>query len=201
MSGPSSSCSRTSSRASRASSPRSATRSSRRWCRSRAYATLGELFAWIIGWDLVLEYSVGAATVANGWSGYFQSVLGSFGIALPPSIGGPVINYDPNVGHFVATGSYVNILALLAVAGCTVVLVVGIRESARFNTAMVVVKVVAVLFVIAVGAFYIDTANWHPFAPYGYSGLSLFGKTISGQTDAGGRPVGMLAGAALAFFA
>src|SRR5499427_2029807 len=63
-----------------------------------AYTTLGELFAWIIGWDLVLEYAVGAATVANGWSGYFQSVLGSFGVSLPKAIAGPVVNYDQ--GHF-----------------------------------------------------------------------------------------------------
>src|SRR5215208_5954046 len=70
-----------------------------------AYATLGELFAWIIGWDLVLEYAVGSATVANGWSSYFQSVLGSFGLELPKALSGPVVAYDAKLGHLVGTGS------------------------------------------------------------------------------------------------
>ena len=166
-----------------------------------AYATLGELFAWIIGWDLVLEYAVGSATVANGWSSYFQSVLGTLGYALPKALNGPVIVYDPKIGHLVATGSIINLPALVVVAAVTVVLVVGIRESASFNATMVMIKVAAVLFVIGVGAFYVDAANWHPFAPYGYTGLSFFGKTLAGGVDAGGQPLGMLAGAALAFFA
>ena len=166
-----------------------------------AYATLGELFAWIIGWDLVLEYAVGAATVANGWSGYFQSALGSFGIHLPLAISGPVVNYDPELGRLVATGSLINLPALLIVAVVTIILIVGIRESAGLNAVMVGIKVVAVIFVIGVGAFYINPDNWKPFAPYGFSGLSLFGHTLVGHTDPGGRPLGMLAGAALAFFA
>jgi APA family basic amino acid/polyamine antiporter len=166
-----------------------------------AYATLGELFAWIIGWDLVLEYAVGSATVANGWSSYFQSVLGALHYELPKALNGPVIVYDPKIGHLVATGSIINLPALAVVAAVTVVLVVGIRESASFNAAMVMIKLAAVLFVIGVGAFYVDTANWHPFAPYGYTGLSFFGKTLAGRVDAGGQPLGMLAGAALAFFA
>jgi APA family basic amino acid/polyamine antiporter len=166
-----------------------------------AYATLGELFAWIIGWDLVLEYAVGSATVANGWSSYFQSVLGTLGYELPKALNGPVIVYDPKIGHLVATGSIINLPALVVVAAVTVVLVVGIKESASFNAAMVMIKVAAVLFVIGVGAFYVNAANWHPFAPYGYTGLSFFGKTLAGRVDAGGQPLGMLAGAALAFFA
>ena len=166
-----------------------------------AYATLGEVFAWIIGWDLVLEYAVGSATVANGWSGYFQSVLGSMGVHLPPALNGPVWNYDASLGRLVATGAIINLPAVVVVSLVTIVLVVGIRESAKFNIAMVAVKLAAVLFVIGVGMFYIDPVNWRPFAPYGYTGLSFFGKTISGQTDAGGRPLGMLAGSALAFFA
>src|SRR5213594_2233250 len=133
-----------------------------------AYATLGELFAWIIGWDLVLEYAVGSATVANGWSSYFQSVLGTLGYEVPKALNGPVIVYDPKIGHLVATGSIINLPALVVVAAVTVVLVVGIKESASFNATMVMIKVAAVLFVIGVGAFYMDTANWHPFAPYGY---------------------------------
>jgi APA family basic amino acid/polyamine antiporter len=166
-----------------------------------AYATLGELFAWIIGWDLVLEYAVSSAVVATGWSGYFQSVLQIFGLALPPALAGPVVQYDPALGHLVATGAVVNLPALLAVAGVTAVLVLGIRESAGLNTVLVGIKVAAAILVIAVGARYVARANWHPFAPYGWAGLSLFGHTLFGRTDAGGQPVGMLAGAALAFFA
>jgi APA family basic amino acid/polyamine antiporter len=166
-----------------------------------AYATLGELFAWIIGWDLVLEYAVSSATVADGWSGYFQSLLNVFGWKLPHAIAGPMVNYDPQLGKLVLTGSFVNLPAVLIVAAVTVVLMIGIRESAGINTLLVAVKVAAVVFVIAVGAFYINPANWHPFAPYGLTGLQAFGHTLLGQSDAGGKPVGMLAGAALAFFA
>jgi APA family basic amino acid/polyamine antiporter len=166
-----------------------------------AYATLGELFAWIIGWDLILEYAVGSATVANGWSGYFQSVLAKFGVQLPAAIAGPPIIYDTATGDFVRTAGVVNLPAILIVALVTAVLVKGIRESAGFNTTMVFLKVTAVLFVILVGAFYVNPANWTPFAPYGMSGLSFFGKPLMGQISAGGQPVGMLAGAAIIFFA
>jgi len=166
-----------------------------------AYATMGELFAWIIGWDLVLEYAVGSATVANGWSSYFRSVLNVFGIHLPQAISGPVINYDPELGRVVLTGSFVNLPAVVVVALVTTILVIGIRESASFNAAMVMVKVAAVLFVIGVGAFYVNSTNWSPFAPYGLTGVNFFGTMLMGRTDAGGQPVGMLAGAAIAFFA
>ncbi|HEV7516196.1 MAG TPA: amino acid permease [Thermoanaerobaculia bacterium] len=166
-----------------------------------AYATLGELFAWIIGWDLVLEYAVSAATVANGWSGYFQSVLDVFGWHVPHALAGPMVSYDPGLGRLVATGSVVNLPAVLIVVLVSAVLVVGIRESAGLNTVLVGIKVAAVLFVIGVGAFYVHRANWHPFAPYGLTGLQVFGHTLLGQSDAGGKPIGMLAGSALAFFA
>jgi APA family basic amino acid/polyamine antiporter len=83
----------------------------------------------------------------------------------------------------------------------TAVLVYGIRESARFNTAMVAIKLAVVFFVIGVGAFYVDPANWKPFAPFGFAGVSFFGHTLLGQTGAGGEPLGMLAGAAIIFFA
>jgi basic amino acid/polyamine antiporter, APA family len=166
-----------------------------------AYATLGELFAWIIGWDLILEYAVGSATVANGWSGYFQSVLAKFAVHLPETLSGPPIVYDTVAGHFVRTGGIVNLPAILVVALITAVLVKGIQESAGFNAAMVFLKVTVVVFVILVGAFYIDPGNWVPFAPYGMSGVSFFGYTLMGQVNAGGQPVGMLAGAAIIFFA
>jgi basic amino acid/polyamine antiporter, APA family len=166
-----------------------------------AYATLGELFAWMIGWDLILEYAVGSATVANGWSGYFQSVLAKFGIQLPAALAGPPIIYDTAAGHFVRTGGVINLPAILIVAVVTLILVKGIQESASFNATMVFLKVTVVLFVILVGAFYIKPENWTPFAPYGMSGVSFFGYTLMGQVNAGGQPVGMLAGAAIIFFA
>jgi basic amino acid/polyamine antiporter, APA family len=166
-----------------------------------AYATLGELFAWMIGWDLILEYAVGSATVANGWSGYFQSVLAKFGVHLPAALAGPPIIYDTAAGHFVRTGGVINLPAIVIVAIVTLILVKGIQESAGFNATMVFLKVTVVLFVILVGAFYIKPENWAPFAPYGMSGVSFFGYTLMGQVNAGGQPVGMLAGAAIIFFA
>lgn len=165
-----------------------------------AYATLGELFAWIIGWDLVLEYAVGSATVANGWSSFFQSLLPKLGIQLPEAISRPPIVYDATAGEFVRTNGVLNLPAVIIVLIVTAVLVKGIQESASFNAGMVAVKVAAVFFVIIVGAFYINPENWKPFSPYGWGGLNIFGRTVWGQT-VGGTPVGMLAGSAIIFFA
>ncbi|MGB5159093.1 amino acid permease [Desulfobacterium sp. N47] len=166
-----------------------------------AYATLGELFAWIIGWDLVLEYTVASASVAHGWSKYFQNFIGMFDIHLPKILSKAPFDFDPVRGNFIPTEGLFDLPALLIVAFLTVVLIIGIRESSRFNNIMVAIKLAVVLLVIVVGAFYIDTKNWHPYAPFGWTGLSLFGKTILGQTGADGAPVGMLAGAAIIFFA
>jgi len=164
-----------------------------------AYATLGELMAWIIGWDLVLEYAVSAATVTHGASAYFQDLIGIFGIHLPHAL--TSAPFDFKQGHWVGTGTVIDFPAVVVTGLATIILVRGIRESASFNAAMVILKVAIVLMVIAVGVFYVDRANWHPFAPYGLTGISFFGKTIAGQHDAGGQPIGMLAGAALIFFA
>jgi APA family basic amino acid/polyamine antiporter len=255
-----------------------------------AYTTMGELFAWIIGWDLVLEYAVGAATVANGWSGYFQSVLLKLGIVVPIAFSGAPYKYDqgnilPNVsGEYSralvspallqdqetkpltltqkvmqtrdkktnqdknatwadgseqpANGIYwvfttkdeagnsktvvvgkegdatteaniqnrqralINLPAILVVLVVTLILVKGISESAGFNALMVGIKLAAVLFVIGVGAFYIKPENWtRDFAPYGWTGVSFFGIPMLGQTNASNEPVGLLAGAAIIFFA
>ena len=136
-----------------------------------AYATLGELFAWIIGWDLVLEYAVASSTVAHGWSHYFISFLGLFDITLPAQWIGNPIDFDPAANVWAWTGAYLNLPAALVVLLVTVVLVVGIRESAGFNAAMVILKVAVVIFVIVVGAGYVNTANWHPFLPFGVSGV------------------------------
>jgi APA family basic amino acid/polyamine antiporter len=127
-----------------------------------AYATLGEVFAWMIGWDLILEYAVGSMTVAVGWSGYFQRILAGFGIHLPVWMSA---SPDPSAG------SLVNLPAIIIVLGIMVLLVVGVRESARFNAAMVTVKLAAVAFFILVGFSYVKPANWSPFMPYGFSGV------------------------------
>jgi len=168
-----------------------------------AYATLGELFAWIIGWDLVLEYAVGAAAVAHGWSHYFQDFIGIkwIGLKLPKVFANPPFDFDPATGHFALTGSWLDLPALVITAIITYILVVGIKESARFNATMVVIKLAVVFFVIVVGAFYVDPKNWKPFAPYGYGGLSFFGKNIWGMVNAKGESIGVLAGAATIFFA
>jgi amino acid transporter len=272
-----------------------------------AYTTMGELFAWIIGWDLVLEYAVGAATVANGWSGYFRSVLEKLGVILPFVIAGAPHKYDegvvlPNVvaeyaraevspkllaaqdaesaknqgdkpfkvtqrvmkgtewgkvdgkkakvdvpvrwadgttkpadGVYwvfdlrikegeetktvtVVAGqvddpsveskirnherAYINLMAILVVLIVTAILVKGISESAGFNSLMVVIKLAAVLFVILVGAFFILPENWtNNFAPFGWTGISFFGYPVAGEENKAGEPVGMIAGAAIIFFA
>ena len=166
-----------------------------------AYATLGELFAWIIGWDLILEYAVGSATVAHGWSHYFQDFIGILGFKIPHVFSTAPFDYDPKLGHFVSTGTVLDLPAIIITLIVTVILVKGIRESASFNATMVIVKLIIVFFVIIVGAFYVNPANWKPFAPFGLTGVSFFGKTLFGQTGAGGEPLGMLAGAATIFFA
>jgi APA family basic amino acid/polyamine antiporter len=166
-----------------------------------AYATLGELFAWIIGWDLVLEYTIAAATVAHGWSHYFQDFIGIFGFHLPRALTNSPFDFQPSTGTLVATGTVLDFPSLVIAAFVTAVLIVGIRESATLNSLIVAVKVAIVLFVIAVGALYVDPKNWTPFAPYGYTGVSFFGHTLLGQSGAGGEPLGVLAGAAMIFFA
>jgi basic amino acid/polyamine antiporter, APA family len=166
-----------------------------------AYVTLGELLAWIIGWDLILEYAVSASAVAHGWSHYFQDMISVWGIYLPEPLRNAPFDYDPELGRLVATGSWFDLPAILISLLITAVLVVGIRESAGINALMVAVKLVVVVVVIAVGIAYVVPANWQPFAPYGYTGISFFGHTLAGQHDAGGKPLGMLSGAAIIFFA
>jgi basic amino acid/polyamine antiporter, APA family len=166
-----------------------------------AYATMGELFAWIIGWDLVLEYTVSSAAVAHGWSHYFQNFIGIFGWHIPEAIARAPFDFNPEVGALVSTGSVIDMPAVIITAIVTIILVKGIRESATFNAVMVITKLVIVFMVIGIGAFYINPDNWHPFAPYGLTGISFFGKTLLGQEGVGGEPLGMLAGAAVIFFA
>jgi APA family basic amino acid/polyamine antiporter len=165
-----------------------------------AYVTLGEMFAWIIGWDLVLEYTVASATVAHGWSKYFQNFIGIFHLHVPHALSNAPFLLNER-GHFAASGTWFDLPALVIVIILVAVLVVGIRESARFNNAMVGVKVAIVLLVIGLGIFFVKVSNWQPFAPFGWAGLSLFGRPLWGRIATDGTPVGMLSGAAIIFFA
>jgi APA family basic amino acid/polyamine antiporter len=132
-----------------------------------AYATLGELMAWIIGWDLVLEYALASCAVAHGWSHYFLAFLALFGVHLPPALSIDPLSATPevlaNAWHVGSIPIVFDLPALAIALLLTVVLVVGIRESAGLNSAIVALKLGIVLFVIAAGVGHIDTANWHPF--------------------------------------
>jgi len=137
-----------------------------------SYATLGEIFAWIIGWDLILEYAVSNVAVAVSFSGYLKAQLSTFGIALPGRWSGPVWAE----GHL--TGAYFNLPAFLVVFVLTVLLVRGIRESTRANNLMVTIKLLAIVTFLVVGGMLVHPANWHPFAPAGFSGIVTGGAII-----------------------
>jgi APA family basic amino acid/polyamine antiporter len=131
------------------------------------YATLGELFAWVTGWSLVLEYGIACVAVSIGWSGYFVSILERAGVHLPPML--------INAPH---EGGLINLPAVLIVLALTVLLVIGIKESARVTGIIVVLKIAVVLFFIAVGAFAVEPANWHPFMPNGFAGVGAAAAVI-----------------------
>jgi APA family basic amino acid/polyamine antiporter len=171
------------------------------------YATLGELVAWIIGWDLILEYLFGAATVAVGWSGYFAAFMNELGIKMPLAYSQAPLDVvgthnlvrstlciDPATNQaislvagqacdttkYVLTHGVINIPAIVLIGLMTTLLVIGIKESARFNNIIVFVKLAIVLLVIGFGFMYVNTANWHPFIPpnttgefghYGWTGI------------------------------
>lgn len=137
-----------------------------------AYGTVGELFAWFIGWNLILEYMMGATTVAVAWSGYFEKLLHLFGINLPVWLMNDPVSAKEKIAAMVAAGQQVtdigfafNLPAFIITWIVTMILVKGIKEAASTNNIIVFIKVAVVLFVIIVGAFYVDTANWHPFIP------------------------------------
>jgi basic amino acid/polyamine antiporter, APA family len=145
---------------------------------SYTYATLGEIFAWIIGWDLILEYAMGAATVAVGWSGYITSLLRNFGIDIPATLAaapGTVIKLADGT----QTTAILNLPAVVIIVALTTLLVLGTRESSRLNNVMVAIKLTVVVAFIALGAGYVNSAHWHPLIPdntgtfgeYGYSGI------------------------------
>ena len=167
-----------------------------------AYSTLGEFVAWIIGWDLILEYLFAASTVSVGWSGYVVSFLKDFGINIPPQftaawstvlVNIPEIGWKPiteqlttslassgimiaNLPHITAV---LNLPAMFVVALITLLLIIGIKESAGFNNVMVIIKVFVIMLFIGIGFFFVHKANWHPFIPentgvwghYGWSGI------------------------------
>jgi APA family basic amino acid/polyamine antiporter len=143
---------------------------------SYAYATLGELVAWFIGWNMVLEYGVSASAVAVSWTGYFTSLLDHMGLHLPAALTNAPLAYTD--GSLVTTGALFNLPAVAIVLLLTWLCYLGIRESSGVNTAMVALKVALIVVVIVAGFSYIDTSYWHPFIPenqgpekYGWSGI------------------------------
>jgi APA family basic amino acid/polyamine antiporter len=146
---------------------------------SYAYVAFGEIIAWFIGWNLVLEYTFSVATVSVGWSGYVMSLLAQIGIHLPDALTLAPFDRGPGSFSIVATGALVNVPAVLSVAVVTVVCYVGIRESSTTNSIIVAVKIAVVALFALVGSRYVDPANWHPFIPpntgrfgeFGWSGI------------------------------
>jgi basic amino acid/polyamine antiporter, APA family len=145
-----------------------------------SYATLGELVAWFVGWNLILEYMMACSTVAAGWSGYFIKLLEHFHVNFIPAAlsSAPFETSGPGI-QFHATGAYVNLPAIVIIAAATWLCYRGIKESAVVNTIIVAVKVCIVLAVIVFGAFYVNTAHWFPYIPantgefghFGWSGI------------------------------
>jgi APA family basic amino acid/polyamine antiporter len=153
-----------------------------------AYATMGEFFAWIIGWDLMLEYLFGASAVSVGWSGYVVSFLKDLGINLPSYLTNPTFAYDSVKGWY-QTGAIINLPAVFIVLLITTLLVIGIKESANFNNLVVIIKVSVIILFIVFGFAYVNTDNWKPFIPQNTGEFGHYGWS------------GILRGAAVIFFA
>jgi APA family basic amino acid/polyamine antiporter len=153
-----------------------------------AYATLGEFLAWIIGWDLILEYLFGASTVAVGWSGYVVSFFKDFGINIPAYLSSAPVSFSSQSG-WSTTGAFLNLPAMFIVAAITTLLVMGIRESAGFNNVIVMVKVAVILLFVGFGIAYVHHSNWVPFIPPNTGSFGEFGWS------------GILRGAGVIFFA
>jgi len=151
------------------------------------YATMGEFIAWIIGWDLILEYLFGSATVAVGWAGYVTSFLADFGIKIPSALCQSPFVFDVNGWH--TSGAIINFPAICIVAVMTTLLVIGIKESAKFNNIIVLIKVSVILLFIGFGISHINVANWTPFVPENTGDFGHFGWS------------GVLTAAAVVFFA
>jgi APA family basic amino acid/polyamine antiporter len=143
-----------------------------------SYAAFGELIAWLVGWNLILEYGISVAAVANGWSGYFCDALAAIGIELPKAL-----THAPN------SGGVVNLPAALIILLLMGLLILGVKESARLNAAMVGIKLLTIAVFVGVAIFHVNPELWHPFLPFGWFDY------------ASGKPVGVLAGASIVFFA
>ena len=154
-----------------------------------AYSTLGEIFAWIIGWDLILEYSLGATTVAIGWSGYVVNFLKGLGVDFPAALAQAPFAFDPQTGVWSRTGAFLNLPAALIIVLITALLVRGIRESATVNSVIVFLKISVILVFIGAGLFFIKPELWKPFIPPNQGQPGFFGWS------------GILRGAGVMFFA
>jgi basic amino acid/polyamine antiporter, APA family len=152
------------------------------------YSTLGELFAWIVGWALIVEYLFAASTVSVGWSGYVVSLLKTFGISFPAALANAPVAYDDALG-FHMTGAIVNVPAIAIVLAVTALLVIGVEESARFNNIVVILKTTVITLFLIAGVSFVNTANWVPFIPENTGSFGSFGWS------------GIFRGAAVIFFA
>jgi APA family basic amino acid/polyamine antiporter len=172
-----------------------------------SYAAFGELIAWIIAWDLILEYGVSVAAVANGWSGYFDDGLRSIGLGLPDALtrgptalawnqhlGGALqlFGFDPNADSVRngGLGGIINLPAVVIILLLMCLLIAGVKESARINMGAVIIKLIAVTIFVGVAIFNVNPDNWSPFLPYGWF-----------SHDSADKPIGVLAGASIVFFA
>lgn len=144
-----------------------------------SYVAFGEFIAWVMGWILLLEYGVGAAAVANGWAGYFVNTLANFNIHLPETLTkAPIL------------GGLINLPAFAIIWVLTILLMIGVKESARFNNIIVVIKLSTIAIFITLASMHLNADNWHPFMPFGWF-----------STLENGKNIGVLAGASLVFFA
>lgn len=134
-----------------------------------SYATFGEFVAWILGWDLILEYGLAVSAVASGWSGYLQGLLAGFNIHIPTAL---TSAYDPSKGTFIDLPAVIIIFIIASL------LIKGVRESARINNIMVIIKVAVVLLFLVVGVAYVKPDNWTPFMPFGFSGVATGAATV-----------------------
>jgi len=155
-----------------------------------SYVAFGEVVAWIIGWILLLEYSVSVAAVANGWSGYFDNALSTMGMGLPDMLTKAPHLVTNNLGQLVNTGGIANFPAMAIILVLMGLLIIGVKQSAQLNTGMVFVKVLTICVFVGVAIFNVQPENWHPFMPFGWF-----------NQEADGTTTGVLAGASFVFFA
>ncbi|MBN1939840.1 MAG: amino acid permease [Candidatus Aminicenantes bacterium] len=139
------------------------------------YATLGELPAWIIGWDLILEYMVAACLVSIGWSAYLvnliNNLLRGWGMALPPALVNAPVEWNAELHRFVGTGAVINLPAIFIVGLLTFLLIRGIKESSRVNMIIVIIKIAVIVFFVVLTVWHIKPSNWTPFMPFGFGGV------------------------------